>query len=63
MAMTAEERIKRIREYHTEWQRKNPDKVKRYQNRYILKRAAELAKENSAKADDILNGQGVNQRE
>lgn len=58
MAMTAEERIKRIREYHTEWQRKNPDKVRRYQERYILKRAAELAQENNTKANDTPNRQG-----
>ena len=47
MALTAEERLNRIRERHTEWQRKNPDKVKQYQERYILKRAKQIEQEQS----------------
>jgi hypothetical protein len=57
-AMTEEERIqeaknksrkhwqdqnrKRINEYHRTWSKHNPDKIKRYQSRYWLKKAAEL---------------------
>lgn len=45
MSMSAEERINKIREYHSKWQRENPDRVRRYRERYILKKAAELEEE------------------
>lgn len=31
------------RRYHTEWQRKNPDKVKLYNKRFYAKKAAQMS--------------------
>lgn len=40
-AMTDEEKAA-IRDYHTNWQRNNPEKVKAATERYWLKKAAEM---------------------
>ena len=44
--MTTEEKIKEAkRQYHREWQRKNKEKVKQYQDRYWLRKAEQMEKQ------------------
>ena len=48
----AVKRVDKIRERHREWQRRNPDRVKLYRDRYVLKQAAKLQEEGRQKSDD-----------
>ena len=40
-AVRSPQQIEADREYHSEWQRRNPDKVKLYQQRYWTKKGEE----------------------
>jgi len=54
--LTAEQRIARINERHKEWQRKNPDKVREYRERYIVRKAAKLQSEAAKQHDSKKEG-------
>ena len=43
--LTPEQRIARMNERHREWQRRNPDKIKEYRERYIIRKATRLQDE------------------
>lgn len=44
-----EDALKRSRAYNAEWRRKNPDKIKKSNERYYLKKAAQIMAERESK--------------
>ena len=45
--MTPEEKAAKKRAYHTEWQRRNKDKVRAYNERYFVRKAAKILQQQS----------------
>ena len=50
--LTPEQRTARIKERHREWQRRNPDKVRQYMERYIIRKAAKLQEAKRHETDE-----------
>lgn len=48
--MTNEERKARKRAYHTEWQRRNPDKCREYKQRCLQRKVERLVNEELSKS-------------
>jgi hypothetical protein len=45
--MTPEEKAAKKRAYHTEWQQRNKDKVRAYNERYFVRKAAKILQQQS----------------